>query len=282
MGRGPIINKAEAPHIKDPYRRMAVFDVLTGLFTGAVRPTARVPEGLRVYAIGDIHGRVDLLRHLHRRILDDAARAPAGTRFTAVYLGDYVDRGEHSREVIDLLLDRPLEGFEAVYLKGNHDHSFLTFLDDESVGPGWFVYGGDATIRSYGASAPASMPLNQRLAYVQQALRRTVPEPHRVFLERLQLSRSIGDYLFVHAGIRPGCPLDEQAPEDLLWIRDEFLASRADHGKVVVHGHSMSRRPQVRRNRIGIDTGAYRSDVLTCLVLNGSARRFLDTSDATE
>ena len=259
---------------------MTVFDVLTNLFTGGSRSTARVPAGLRVYAIGDIHGRVDLLGRLHRRILDDAGAAPAGTRFRAVYLGDYVDRGEYSRQVIDLLLDEPLAGFETVHLKGNHDESFLTFLDDESKGPSWFVYGGDATVRSYGASAPPEVPLNQRLAHIQRALREAVPKRHRAFLGRLELTCTIGDYMFVHAGIRPGRRLDEQIPEDLLWIRDDFLASRADHGKVVVHGHSMSNRPQVRKNRIGIDTGAYRTDVLTCLVLDGGTRRFLATAGA--
>jgi len=255
-----------------------MFQRLLKRFKGGGRSPARVPEGMRVYTIGDIHGRADLLQDLHRMIRADASTTPSGTKKIAIYLGDYVDRGLHSRDVIDLLLDEPLEDFDTVYLKGNHDDVFLNFLDDESEGPDWFRVGGDATVYSYGVRIPHHIALVDRFTYVQEALRAAVPPRHLAFLARLEVVREIGDYLFVHAGIQPGRALNEQEPEDMLWIREEFLESRADHGKVVVHGHSVSDRPEVRVNRIGIDTGAYASHHLTCLVLEGATRRFLSTA----
>ena len=251
---------------------------LLKLFKGGERRPTRVPDGVRVYTIGDIHGRVDLLRDLHRMILEDASNTPGVIRKTAIYLGDYVDRGLHSREVIELLLDEPLEDFDKVYLKGNHDDDFLGFLADETRGADWFRVGGDATVYSYGVRIPRDLAPADRFSYIRKALRAAVPPRHVEFLAGLELVREIGDYLFVHAGIRPGTALDEQEPEDMLWIRDEFLDSRADHGKVVVHGHSVTDRPDVRENRIGIDTGAYASHELTCLVLEGATRRFLSTA----
>ena len=255
-----------------------MFQRLLKRFKGAERSPARVPDGMRVYTIGDIHGRADLVQNLHRMIQADASTTPSGTTKTAIYLGDYVDRGLHSRDVIDLLLDEPLEDFDKVYLKGNHDDEFLNFLDDESEGPDWFRVGGDATVYSYGVRIPRHVAPGDRFTYIQEALRAAVPPRHLAFLAGLELVREIGDYLFVHAGIRPGKALNKQEPEDMLWIRDEFLESRANHGKVVVHGHSVSDRPEVRVNRIGIDTGAYASNQLTCLVLEGATRRFLSTA----
>ncbi len=251
---------------------------LLNLVKGDKRGPARVPEGVRVYTVGDIHGRADLLQNLHRMIRADASTAPSGTTKTAIYLGDYVDRGLHSREVIDLLLDEPLEGFDKVYLKGNHDDEFLGFLEDETRGPDWFRVGGNATVYSYGIGIPGDVAPGDRFSYIKNAVRAAVPARHLEFLAGLELAREIGDYLFVHAGIRPGTALEEQEPEDMLWIRDEFVDSRADHGKVVVHGHSVTDRPDLRDNRIGIDTGAYASHELTCLVLEGATRRFLSTA----
>ena len=240
--------------------------------------TARVPDGVRLYAVGDLHGRCDLLREMHRLIREDAAGSPPGFRRMVVYLGDYVDRGLHSREVIDLLLNEPLEGFDAQHLRGNHDELFLTFLDNPACGDAWFRFGGDATVYSYGVRVPEGVAPGQRMAHIQQSLNEAIPARHRRFLDGLKLTWVIGDYLFVHAGVNPGKPLDRQRPEDVMWIRDEFLDSETRLGKVVVHGHSIAPRPDVRANRIGIDTGAYHSNVLTCLVLEGNGRRFLQTS----
>jgi serine/threonine protein phosphatase 1 len=238
--------------------------------------TPHVPAGSRVYAIGDVHGRADLLGHMHQLIHEDAYRRQA-LRNVVVYLGDYIDRGDESAAVIDLLLDRPLPSFERVHLKGNHEESLLRFLGDVTVGPAWFFYGGDATLRSYGVTPPSPAARVQELQRAQRDLAQRLPDRHRRFLEALTLAHEEGDYLFVHAGVRPGLPLQAQRPADLLWIRDEFLSSAEDFGKIIVHGHSITARPDVQRNRIGIDTGAFASNILTCLVLEGSDWSFLQT-----
>ncbi len=240
---------------------------------------ARTPEATRVYAVGDIHGRADLVGRMHKMIRDDAATA-AGVRKVVVYLGDYVDRGLFSREVIDLLLDRPLAGFEAVHLKGNHEELMLAFLDDIQVGPTWLMNGGNATLRSYGVDTTVfDYDDAKGLEALQAEIGAALPKRHLDFLNSLDLSHVEGDYLFVHAGVRPGVALDRQRAEDLMWIRAEFTESAADHGKVVVHGHTISWEPEPRDNRIGIDTGAFASGVLTCLVLEGEERQFLTTAD---
>lgn len=241
------------------------------------RPAPRVPEGARVYVIGDIHGRADLLARLHRQIEQDAVGTPRSLTKRLVYLGDYVDRGLQSKAVIDLLLDGPLPGFEPVYLKGNHEDALLRFLDDVKTGPGWFAIGGDATAMSYGIRLAPDLSAADRFNHVWTELRRTMPQSHVKFMTDLLLSHVAGDYVMVHAGIRPGVALEDQAPDDLMWIRDDFLRSDADHGKVVVHGHSPRLEPEVRENRIGIDTTAFATNVLTCLVLEGTSRRFLST-----
>lgn len=240
------------------------------------RASAAVPEGSRVYAIGDIHGRVDLLRGLHEAVLRDAA-AHDDRRRVVVYLGDYVDRGMQTREVIDCLLDAPLPGFEAIHLKGNHEACMLDFLDDAIRGAGWLEIGGNATLFSYGVKPDDSLALPARLADASARLARNLPDRHRAFFESLALHHEEGDFLFVHAGLRPRVPLAEQREADLLWIRDDFLRSTVDHGKVVVHGHSVSWEPDMRKNRICVDTGAFASGVLTALVLHGTDRRFLQT-----
>jgi calcineurin-like phosphoesterase family protein len=251
---------------------------MLGRFFGSRAPKAeavlpRVPDGRRVYAIGDIHGRLDLLVEIERRIADDAAASPAA-RPLVVYLGDYVDRGSQSREVVERLIERPLPGFERVLLLGNHEESMLQFLVDVQVGPAWLAYGGAATLLSYGIRPPDS---DRDLVRAQDELRAKLPERHLAFLRRLKLRHVEGDYYFVHAGIRPGIPLDDQRPEDLLWIRDEFLLSPRDFGKIIVHGHTITKTPDIRRNRIGIDTGAFASGTLTSLVLHGDAWSFLQT-----
>lgn len=241
------------------------------------RVTARVPDGMRIYAIGDIHGRVDLLRKLHGQILTDSSSLSSNIGKIVIYLGDYVDRGLESREVIDLLIDEPLPGFESIHLRGNHEEAFLKFLKDVTIGPSWFRIGGDATVYSYGVRIPLDVAPEQRFAYISEYLSDAIPPNHREFLSRLEQSWRIGDYLFVHAGLRPGRSLEEQTTEDLLWIREEFLDSTADHGSIVVHGHSVTEAPEIRKNRIGIDTGAYTSNILTSLVLEGGDQRFIAT-----
>jgi serine/threonine protein phosphatase 1 len=229
-----------------------------------------IPAGLAVYAIGDIHGRSDLLDRLHEAILADAAGRPAVGR-RIVYLGDYIDRGEDSAGVIDRLVEEPLPGFDAVHLCGNHEDFLLRFLVDERIAPHWLHNGGDATLASYG------VPIESDWGRMQRNLLRALPRRHLAFLENLALSHEVGDYLFVHAGIRPGLPLDWQRREDLLWIRNEFLTATAPHGRIVVHGHSIAHEPEFRSNRIGIDTGAYMTGRLTCLVLERSEQLLIQT-----
>jgi serine/threonine protein phosphatase 1 len=233
----------------------------------------RIAEGTRLYAVGDIHGRLDLLSELERRIADDAA-ASGAARNAIVYLGDYIDRGDQSREVVDRLIDQPLPGFERALLLGNHEDSMLQFLVDVQIGPAWLGFGGAATLLSYGVRPPSS---DRDLVRAQEELRAKLPERHLAFLRGLQLYHVEGDYYFVHAGVRPGVKLDDQRPSDLLWIRDEFLRSRRDFGKIVVHGHTITEAPEIRRNRIGIDTGAFASGTLTSLVLQGESWSFLQT-----
>lgn len=231
-----------------------------------------VPRGTRVYAIGDIHGRADLLREIHRLIREDFNRAPV-ERPVVVYLGDYIDRGPGSRQVVDILLDEPLEGFERIHLRGNHEDFLLRFLDDAAIGPNWMLNGGSATVHGYmGTRADLD-----DIAGVQAKLRAVLPAKHLAFFRTLSLSHIEGDYLFVHAGIRPNVSWEKQDPLDLMWIREEFLNSTADHPKMIVHGHSINFTPEIRVNRIGIDTGAYATGTLTCLMLQGTRRDFLHT-----
>lgn len=234
------------------------------------------PDNTRIYVVGDIHGRIDLLSQLHSHIQDDAA-ASTQNRHLIVYLGDYVDRGETSKTVIDLLLDEPLEGFERVFLKGNHEEMMLGFLENAAVGAMWLHNGGDATVYSYGVRMARPTGADHRYFEMQQALREKLPDRHLAFLRNLDLYHVEGGYLFVHAGVQPGVPIEDQTSQDLLWIREEFIASSADHGHCVVHGHTIFTEPEIRPNRIGIDTGAYFSNVLSCLVLEGTEQRIIQT-----
>lgn len=259
---------------------MPAMNSLISLFRKPQTPMepACVPPGTRVYAIGDIHGRADLLERMDALISADAAGAPA--RRVIVYLGDYIDRGLESAQVIDRLIESGNDGFERVFLCGNHEDALLRFLDDVSVGPMWLGNGGDAALYSYGVRIKADLPYAERLAAVQADLRARLPQAHLDFLRALKRQHVEGDYLFVHAGIRPGVALDAQSDEDRIWIREPFLSARGDFGKIVVHGHTINstlESPEIRTNRIGIDTGAYASGTLTCLVLDGETRRFLQT-----
>jgi serine/threonine protein phosphatase 1 len=240
--------------------------------------TALVPDDTLVYAVGDIHGRADLLEKMHEAILRDAAEAPC-SRKVVIYLGDYVDRGPDSKRVVDVLLERPLAGFERYHLMGNHEAFLLEFLIDIEAGPGWFFNGGLQTLGSYGVNFGKHDDMSfDSLVRIQDDFLRRVPERHLDFFRRLDFSRTEGDYFFVHAGVRPGIPLENQSDEDMLWIRDEFLSCDEEFGKIVVHGHTITWEPDIRSNRIGIDTGAFASGVLTALVLEGRERDFLRVS----
>lgn len=240
-------------------------------------PPARVPDGRLVYAIGDIHGRDDLLGRLLGAIERDAD-VYADTAPVLVLVGDYIDRGMQSREVLERLADGLPSRFESVALMGNHEAAMLEFLDGGEDGPAWLRYGGLETLHSYGVPMvrlPTSRQDHEALR--ERALER-IPARHLTFLRACILWHVEGDYVFVHAGIRPGVALERQTPDDLLWIRDEFLRSSSDFGgRVVVHGHTVCNRPEVRANRINVDTGAYVSGRLTAVALSGDQRRFIAT-----
>lgn len=239
-------------------------------------PRYAAPPAMRLYAIGDIHGSLVPLRLLRDAIREHARTHPIEHK-RIVYLGDYIDRGFDSKGVLDLLIDQPLPGFEHVFLKGNHEDGILGFLADGSNAPFWLAYGGIATMFSYGVKPPDPPSDENEIARARRELAKKLPAEHLEFLKRLEPYHIAGDYLFVHAGLRPGVPLEAQSEADLLWIRDPFLHSHEDFGKLVVHGHSISREPDIRANRIGIDTGAFASGVLTCLLLEGTRQELIST-----
>lgn len=234
------------------------------------RPPPRTRPGQRIYAIGDIHGRADLLAALMALIAADAETSEAQD-LVLVFLGDYIDRGRHSRSVIEALSGPPPAGFRAHYLMGNHEDLMLQSIEGIEIIESWLDNGGQPTLESYGCGHIADPQLARR------RLLEALPGHHLNFLKSLKSCCQEGDYLFVHAGLRPGVPIEGQSADDMMWIRAPFLKSNQDFGKFVIHGHSIRPEPEVRHNRIGIDTGAWRTGVLTCLVLEGEEKKFLTT-----
>lgn len=252
---------------------MSLFKSLFGSSDAGTQPY--VPDGLRIYAVGDIHGRMDLLQSLNEKMRQDLERNPVGQSLE-IYLGDYADRGADSRAVIDYLASDQRICDERVCLKGNHDKILLTFLEDSSVLIDWRDLGGLETLYSYGVSPPMTRDPEQA-AECQARLINVIPENHVAFLRDLPLTAEFGSYLFVHAGIDPDKDLDRQEENDLLWIRDPFLSSRRDFGVIVVHGHTPQSQYEHLPNRINVDTGAVLSGRLTCAVLEDDTVRFLQT-----
>ncbi len=251
------------------------------LFRGSKTPlqapaatAASLPPGARVYAIGDIHGRLDLLQALSSKLRDDLHGAPHDGSII-VLLGDYIDRGPRSAGVIDWLLAGRMPA-PIVALRGNHEATLLDFLAEASVLDNWRRFGGLETLASYGVDVRDAMR-GRNYAAARAKLREVLPPAHLKFFEDTRLSWSSGDYFFCHAGARPNVPLARQEEQDLLWIRDEFNDFRGAFEKMIVHGHTPVAAPEILPNRINIDTGAYATDVLTCLVLEGRERRFIAT-----
>jgi serine/threonine protein phosphatase 1 len=236
-----------------------------------------LPEGQLLYAVGDIHGRLDLMRVLLARIEEDARTRSHAKRRSLVFLGDYVDRGPDSRGVVADLLARQFQGFDTHFLKGNHEAILLDFLDHPLHLDHWLLNGGQATMESYGVDTEALAEARAHPQTWRETFVAALPETHLRFFRTLNLSVTFGDYLFVHAGVRPGVPLAAQSEDDLVWIRRPFLDHAGPFGKIVVHGHTPTALPVVRPNRIGIDTGAVFSDRLTALRLEDRARDFLHT-----
>jgi serine/threonine protein phosphatase 1 len=236
-----------------------------------------LPDGQLLYAVGDIHGRLDLMRSLLRLIEEDARARPRATRRTLVFLGDYIDRGGDSRGVVADLVAHQFQDFDAHFLKGNHEVFLLDFLEDPLRLEHWLVNCGQATMDSYGVDTRALAEARARPETWRQAFAAALPEAHLRFFRSLKLSVTFGDYLFVHAGVRPGVALAAQSEDDLVWIRRPFLDHTGSFGKIVVHGHTPAALPVVRPNRIGIDTGAVFSGRLTALRLEARAGAFLHT-----
>ncbi len=240
-------------------------------------PTFALPSGMRIYAVGDIHGRSALLAKMLAAIEADAQAAPAPTTIQ-VFLGDYIDRGMQSREVIDRLLAAPPEGHERICLLGNHEDVLLRFLEEPGILREWGNFGGYATLASYGIGIPESMA-PEALAALRDRFKQQFPAQHAAFLKHLRLSYSVGDYLFVHAGVRPGLPRAGQSRDDLLWIRQPFLQYEGFFEQYVVHGHSPVAVPDIRVQRANLDVSAAAVNSLCCLVLEDTQRRILLVTD---
>jgi serine/threonine protein phosphatase 1 len=233
------------------------------------------PDGLILYLVGDIHGRLDLLQDVHRQIDEDKARRGGGpTR--EIYLGDYIDRGPSSAGVVSRLLDR-VASAETVFLRGNHEQMLLDLLAGHAILEDWLHVGGTATLLSYGV-APRLLARLVSPAAIRRQLEAALPAEHRRFYEETRLYARLGPYLAVHAGLRPGLPLEAQAPMDLLCIRREFLQFAGDLGFIVVHGHTPVMAPELRPNRINIDTGAFATNRLTSLRIDADGAHIMPSA----
>jgi calcineurin-like phosphoesterase family protein len=238
------------------------------------------PRGRRAYVVGDIHGRLDLLDQLLEQIHDEIGPEPDG-EVLLVFLGDLIDRGPNSFEVVERLRTYRHRGVRRVFILGNHEEVLLRILAGQTeLITSWLRFGGAQCLKSYGTDPNPISVMDHESAL--GAIKRAIPDEHVAFLNSFVDTCRFGDYLFVHAGIRPGIELDRQRQNDLRWIREPFLRDLSDHGFVVVHGHTISRGIDEQPNRIGIDTGAYHSGILTALVIEGAERRYLDTSQEVE
>lgn len=230
-------------------------------------PKPQLPEGVRIYAISDIHGCAHLLQPMLRVIDADVARSRPRYAIE-VFMGDYIDRGPDTCSTLDILVERSRRG-NAVFLKGNHEAFLVNVFEDPSLFKDWIAVGGTQTLMSYGLAPPDLR--RDEPASILRDLIRAMPPKHLEFLDNLRLSFSCGDFFFVHAGVRPGVPLAEQTERDLLWIREEFLRSDEQFDKYIVHGHTPVRSAEFRANRVNIDTGAYATGNLTLMSIQGSS-----------
>lgn len=244
------------------------------LFSRSAAPSG--PKRHRAYVIGDVHGCIDLLERLLHRIETEIAEKPQ-KKVSIVFLGDLIDRGPGSAQVVERLRTYSPSGAAVHFVIGNHEEVMLRVLDgDSDLLTSWLRFGGAETLQSYGID-PAGLSKMPKETVVPH-LREAIPDEHRVFLDSFADSISFGDYLFVHAGIRPGVALSEQSQEDLRWIREPFLQDSSDHGAVVVHGHTITNEVEITPNRIGIDTGAYCTGTLTAIAIDGRERWLIQTS----
>lgn len=248
---------------------------LNNFFKKNVQLSPFLPDNTRIYCIGDIHGRNDLLNQLLIKIMRDLSQYKGSV--IIVYLGDYIDRGVDSKGVIETLLNKQKTGIEYVYLRGNHEQAMLDCLKEAAVISSWLSFGGQVTLASYGVGIAKIPTKREDFLKIQEKLKENLPVEHYQFLTQTELSYTLGSYFFVHAGVNPKKSLTRQNPEDLLWIRDEFINANKVHKKIIVHGHTVTEEPEIFKHRIGIDTGAYASGILSCLVLESNQQRFIQT-----
>lgn len=238
--------------------------------------TAAVPEGRRIYAIGDVHGRNDLLQQLIEKIIDDDFKR-GEISSELIFLGDLIDRGPDSAGVIETAMQLKRDLGNVRFLMGNHEEVYLKAATGDEKATRFFNrIGGKETILSYEISMKEYMDLDN--AALAERLPGLIPTNHIDFVKDFEDQIIVGDYAFVHAGVRPGVSLDEQKPKDLRWIREEFLSVKEPHEKVIVYGHTINDDVVEKSNRIGIDTGAYYTEKLTALALEGDQRWYLDTA----
>lgn len=245
------------------------------LVSNVISPDDILDDETLIYAIGDIHGRADLLESLLDRIDEDSDGFDGDIHI--VFLGDYIDRGFQSRQVVDILLSQRLTGYSSHFLKGNHEEALLSFLSDAEFGPKWAAYGGRETMVSYGVKPPRSMALNSEWQSAHNEFLKSLPNSHLSFFRGLPTRLRIGGYGFVHAGMRPGRSFDDQNDYDVMWIRDEFLSCDTGFDVKVVHGHTPTDVPYNDDRRINVDTGAYFTGRLTAAKLNGRSVEFIAT-----
>lgn len=232
-------------------------------------------RGWRAYGVGDIHGRLDLLDELLEKVHDDIA-SRSQRKILLVFVGDLIDRGPSSAQVVERLRTYEHPEVRTVFLLGNHEEVLLRILSGEAeLIAKWRLFGGSECLASYGVDASSLTGLSDEAAL--EIVRSAIPKEHVEFLESFDDSCRFGDYLFVHAGIRPGIEFEQQRQSDLRWIREPFLLDDTDHGFVVVHGHTIRPEVEMRPNRIGIDTGAFRTGVLSALAIEDQASWLLDT-----
>lgn len=255
---------------------MSAFQAAQEALARAFGPRSDVPAGPRtdgelVYAIGDIHGCYALMKDILGQVVGDYRARARGRRPILVFLGDYVDRGPHSARVMEALvwLHGRAEA-DIRFLKGNHEQALLSFLEEPEAGAPWLGFGGAETLASYGVVPPDPAAGDPALVQARDELLERMPASHLRVLERLETSVTIGDCAFVHAGVRPGTALAAQTEDDLLWIRHGFVDAPGPFEKVIVHGHTwISDEPQVLPHRIGVDTGAYATGVLSAIRFDG-------------
>ena len=238
---------------------------------------AKAPKNTRLYAIGDVHGCIEHLLKLHEQIRADLKKRPV-EHYKIIHLGDYVDKGHASRSVIDFMVQLKQLDPNCIFLMGNHEEKFLNFLElPEKYGLDFIKYGGSSTVKSYGISLRRIRKTIKALKNVSKLLTQHVPKSHVKFLRDLEFSTTFGDYMFCHAGVRAGIQLKQQSEHDLIWIKQEFLDHKELYSKVIIHGHTPFKEPQVKKNRINVDTGAATLGTLTCVVLEGKKHRFITT-----